>query len=186
MNKMTAWLSRVAPVLLIGGIIIGLDQWTKIWVRDTIPKFTYIIPIPQLGEYFVFEHVDNYGAAFGMFQNMGQYFSIVAVIVAVAILYYAGTSSPQQHFLRVLLGMQLGGALGNAIDRVYQGFVTDFIKMGIPGVYYWPNYNIADSAIVCGVIGLAIYIFAEDIRAHRAQRQAAQAGAQHPATSQDA
>jgi signal peptidase II len=48
-----------------------------------------------------------------------------------------------------------------------QGYVTDFVRVGIPGVYYWPNFNVADSAIVCGVIGLAIYIFVEDIRTNR-------------------
>ncbi len=67
-------------------------------------------------------------------------------------------------------GLQLGGALGNVSDRLYQGFVTDFVRIGIPGVYYWPNFNIADSAIVCGVIGLAIYIFVDDFRSQRAQR----------------
>jgi signal peptidase II len=144
-------------------------------VRATIPDFTYIVPFEQLGDYFVFEHVHNYGAAFGILQNQGNLFIVIAAVVAAAILYYAGTLSPQQRLLRILLGLQLGGALGNVIDRLYQGFVTDFVRVGIPGVYYWPNFNIADSAIVCGVIGLAIYIFAEDIRMQRAERRAGEA-----------
>jgi signal peptidase II len=64
----------------------------------------------------------------------------------------------------------LGGAVGNVIDRITQGYVTDFIKMGIPGVYYWPNYNIADSAIVIGVIGLGLYVVIDDVRKHRRQK----------------
>jgi signal peptidase II len=170
MTKISIWFQRVGLVLLVAAVVIGLDQWTKTWVRATIPKFTYVVPIDQLGEYFVFEHVDNYGAAFGILQNYGSVFIIIAAIVTVAILYYAGTLTPDQRFLRFLLGLQLGGALGNVVDRLYQGYVTDFIRMGIPGVYYWPNFNIADSAIVCGVIALAIYIFAEDIRIQRDQR----------------
>lgn len=173
MNKFSLWVQRVALVLLVAAVVIALDQWTKIWVRATIPDFTYIIPIEQLGEYFVFEHVHNYGAAFGILQNQGNLFIAIAAVVTVAILYYAGTLRPQQRLLRVLLGMQLGGALGNVIDRLHQGYVTDFVRVGIPGVYYWPNFNIADSAIVCGVIGLAIYIFVEDYRTSRTQRAGA-------------
>ena len=174
MSKFTLWLQRISLVLLVAFVVIALDQWTKIWVRSTIPDYTYIVPIKQLGDYFVFEHVHNYGAAFGILQNQGNLFVVIAAIVTVAILYYAGTLKPDQRILRILLGLQLGGALGNVIDRLYQGYVTDFVRVGIPGVYYWPNFNIADSAIVIGVIGLAIYIFVEDFRAQRAQRQASQ------------
>lgn len=184
MNKLNLWLSRTWPVLLTAAIVIGLDQWTKIWVRDTIPDFTYIVPIPALDQWFVFEHVHNYGAAFGILQGGGSVFVVIAFIVAAAILYYATTLTPDKRLLRVLLGLQLGGAMGNVIDRIYQGYVTDFIKMGIPGVYYWPNYNIADSAIVIGVISLAIYILAEDLRVQREQRQPAATDHQ-PAGSQD-
>jgi signal peptidase II len=188
MTKLSLWLSRTWPVLLTATVVIALDQWTKIWVRNTIPKYTYTVPIPSLGEYFVFEHVENYGAAFGILQGRGGLFITIAFIVAIAILYYATTLPPEKRWLRILLGLQLGGALGNVIDRIYQGYVTDFVKMGIPGRYYWPNYNIADAAIVVGVIGLAIYILVEDLRLQREQRAAAasaQPADQQPVRSQD-
>lgn len=189
MNKISRWFQGVSLVLLVAAIVILLDQWTKNWVRISIPKFTYIAPIDALGDYFVFEHVDNYGAAFGILQNQGNLFIVIAAVVTIAILYYAGTLRPEQRFLRVLLGLQLGGALGNVVDRLYQGYVTDFVRLGIPGVYYWPNFNVADSAIVCGVIGLAIYIFVEDFRSQRAQRRAAEnhttSSEQQTAPSQD-
>ena len=136
----------------------------------TIPKYSSMIPIPALGEYFVFEHVDNYGAAFGILQNQGMLFVVIAVVVAIAILVYVRYLPTEQMFVRVLLGLQLGGALGNLVDRINQGFVTDFVKMGIPGVYYWPNYNIADSSIVVGVIALGIYIMVDDVRKQRQQQ----------------
>ncbi|MFZ4659807.1 MAG: signal peptidase II [Caldilineaceae bacterium] len=173
MAKITHWLQRAWLVLLVAGIIITLDQLTKEWVRDNIPKFSSMIPIPALGEYFVFEHVDNYGAAFGILQNQGSLFIVIAVVVAIAILVYARYLPIDQTFVRFLLGLQLGGAVGNLLDRINQGFVTDFVKMGIPGVYYWPNYNIADSSIVIGVIALGIYIIMDDIRKQR-QEQAQQ------------
>jgi signal peptidase II len=173
MAKITHWLQRAWLVLLVASIIITLDQLTKEWVRDNIPKFSSMIPIPALGEYFVFEHVDNYGAAFGILQNQGSLFIVIAVVVAIAILVYARYLPIDQTFVRFLLGLQLGGAVGNLLDRINQGFVTDFVKMGIPGVYYWPNYNIADSSIVIGVIALGIYIIMDDIRKQR-QEQAQQ------------
>jgi signal peptidase II len=169
MSKVRTWLQRAWLVLAIAGVIIAFDQWTKALVRASIPDYTYIVPFPRFGEYFVLEHVHNYGAAFGILQNMGNLFVVIAIVVAIAILVYCWYLPEQQRVVRIFLGLQLGGAIGNMIDRLHQGHVTDFVKMGIPGVYYWPNYNIADSAIVIGVIGLGIYIFAEDIRRHRAE-----------------
>ena len=170
MGKIGGWFHKAWLVLLVAGIVIVLDQWTKGLVRLHIPKFDYVIPIPALGEYFVFEHVDNYGAAFGILQNQGNFFIIVAIVVIIAILYFVRHLPTDQWIVRVLLGLMLGGAIGNVIDRFQQGYVTDFIKAGIPGVYYWPNFNIADAAIVVGVVGLGIYVLVDDFRQRRHQK----------------
>ena len=179
MSKIKSWFQAAWIVLAVAAVIIVLDQWTKQLVRQSIPEYTATIPIPALGEYFLFEHVRNYGAAFGILQNRQMLFAAIAVVVAIAILVYVRYLPLDKKFVRVLLGLQLGGAIGNLIDRLTQldeagrGYVTDFVKMGIPGVYYWPNYNIADMAIVCGVIGLGIYILVDDIRQQRAAKEAA-------------
>jgi len=178
MARITQWIQRAWLVLLVAGIIITLDQLTKEWVRNNIPKFSSMIPIPALGEYFVFEHVDNYGAAFGILQNQGMLFVVIAIVVAIAILVYVRYLPVEQTFVRFLLGLQLGGAVGNLVDRINQGFVTDFVKMGIPGVYYWPNYNIADSSIVIGVIALGAYIMIDDVRKQRQEQARQQANEQ--------
>lgn len=170
MSKLTSWFRHAWLVLLVAGIVIVLDQASKSIVRANLPKFE---AVPVLGNYFMWEHVDNYGAAFGLMQNMGSFFTIIALIVAVAILVYVRYIPEERRLVRVLLGLQLGGAIGNVIDRMQQGYVTDFIKMGIPGVYYWPNYNVADTAIVVGVIGLAIYIIWEDFVVQRQNKQVA-------------
>ncbi len=172
MHKIGNWFRSAWLVLGVAAIVIILDQWTKELVRQNIPKFDYIIPFEALGEYFVFHHVDNYGAAFGILQNRSNFFLIVAIIVVIAILAYVGTIPQDKKLVRVLLGLQMGGAIGNVLDRIAQGYVTDFIRMGVPGVYYWPNYNIADAAIMTGVIGLGIYIIVDDIREQRAKREA--------------
>ncbi len=182
-------MSRAWLVLLVAGIVIALDQWTKELVRRSIPDYTSVIPIPALGEYFIFEHVHNYGAAFGILQNMGNLFIIVAIVVVVGILAYVRYLPTEDWPVRLLLGLMLGGAVGNVIDRITQGYVTDFIKMGIPGVYYWPNYNIADSAIVIGVIGLGLYVVIDaniaDRRRRKASRKRSNAGSAQPSLFSD-
>lgn len=168
MSKVLLWFKRAWIVLLVAGSIIALDQWTKALVRAAIPNLGDTLRVPGLGDVFLLEHVHNYGAAFGILQNWGNLFVIVATVVTIAILVYVWHIPTNQTFIRILLGMQMGGAIGNVIDRLTQGYVTDFAKLGIPGFYYIPNFNVADSAIVGGVIGLGIYIIAEDIRQQRA------------------
>lgn len=167
-SKIGMWFQRVWIVLLVAGVVIALDQWTKAWVRAAIPNLGDIQRIPGMGNVFLLEHVHNYGAAFGILQNWGNLFVVVASVVTVAILIYVWHIPTDQTLIRVLLGLQMGGAIGNVIDRLTQGYVTDYAKLGIPGFYYIPNFNVADSAIVCGVIGLGIYIIVEDIRQQRA------------------
>lgn len=170
MSSIVNWFRHAWLVLAVALVVILLDQWTKILVRLNIPKFETIVPFPALGDYFVFEHVDNYGAGFGILQNQRTLLTIIAIAVSIAILVYVRYLPTDQWFIRILLGLQLGGAIGNVIDRIQQGYVTDFVKMGIPGVYYWPNYNIADAAIVGGVIGLAVYILVQDVRKQRREK----------------
>ena len=172
LNLVQKWARRAWLVLAVAAVILVLDQWTKELIRQSIPDYTSIIPIPALGEYFIFEHVHNYGAAFGILQNQSNLFAVIAVVVSVAMLVYVYRLPPEARMVRVLLGLILGGALGNLIDRLNQGYVTDFVKMGIPGVYYWPNYNIADSAIVVGVIAMGLYVVLDDLRKQRQQTNA--------------
>ncbi len=170
MKAIGKWLQGVWLVLLVAIIVIVLDQATKEWVRVTIPKYDHIVPIPAFGQAFVFEHVDNFGAAFGILRLPRSIFVIVAALVSIAILIYAPRLPSDQKLIRVIFGLQVGGALGNAIDRMMQGYVTDFIRVGIPGVYYWPNFNVADSAIVVGVISLGVLLLIEDIKQERAAK----------------
>jgi lipoprotein signal peptidase len=102
MGHITNWFRRAWMVLAVAGIVIILDQLTKEWVRTNIPKYSSLIPIPALGEYFVFEHVDNYGAAFGILQNQGLLFVAIAVVVAIAILVYVRYLPIEQRLVRLL------------------------------------------------------------------------------------
>lgn len=173
MKAVSSWLRGAWLVIAVAAIVVALDQITKEWVRATIEKYTYIVPFERLGHAVLLEHVENNGAAFGILQNQNRLLIVVALVVCIAILAYAPRIPKEQWLMRVFLGLQLGGAMGNVIDRLNHGYVTDFLRIGIPGVYYWPSFNVADSAIVVGVIGLAVLIIRDDIRRERATRAAA-------------
>lgn len=172
MKHLGIWARKAWPVLLVASIIIALDQWTKEIVRENLEKFVVYPTFDFFGNYFLWQHVDNYGAAFGILQGQGTFFAIVAIAVSIGVLIYVYFLPSDQRLIRLLLGLQLGGAIGNLIDRLAQGYVTDFIVTGIPGFWYIPNYNIADSAIVCGTIGLGIYILLDDMKQQRASKEA--------------
>jgi signal peptidase II len=164
MSGIGKWFRHAWIVLLVASVVILLDQWTKTLVRTNLAKF---VEVEVIGRYLMLQHVDNYGAAFGIFQSGGMIFALVATVVTIGVMWYVTQIPVDRVLIRVLLGLQVGGAVGNLIDRFQQGFVTDFIKMGIPGLYYWPIWNIADASIVIGVVGLGIYIIWEDTVANR-------------------
>ena len=104
----------------------------------------------MLGPYIRFTYVENRGAAFGLLQEQTTFFILVGVTVIGVILYSFRQMPRPSIILTVALGLQLGGAIGNLIDRVRFGYVVDFMDLSV-----WPVFNVADSAIVCGVVGLA-------------------------------
>jgi signal peptidase II len=137
-------------LIIITIFILIFDQITKAIVRANIPFGGRWMPLEWLAPYFRFVHWENTGAAFGLFQQGGVVFGILAVIVSIFIVIYYPQVPKEATLMRVSLAMQLGGALGNLIDRIVFGPVTDFIS-----VLGFPVFNIADSAITVGV-GLLI------------------------------
>lgn len=137
----------------IAFLIIALDQITKTFVRQNLEFAQMVIPfgLDWLYPYFYFVHWYNTGAAFGMFQDFSTVFTILAIIVSGLIIYYFPKISREDWHLRLALGMQLGGAIGNLIDRVTIGHVTDFIAVGS-----FPVFNVADASISLGVAVLIL------------------------------
>lgn len=157
------YLNRAWLPLLCAAVVVALDQWTKVLVRDHLELHHASTPIAWLEGIFMLEHVHNYGAAFGILQNAGILFIITTVIICVAILVSIGRLGVSQRGMQVLMGLILGGAIGNFIDRTTLGYVTDFVKVGIPGKAYWPNFNIADSSIVVSVLVMTFMAWRRDI-----------------------
>lgn len=137
--------------------VVVLDQLTKRWVERTIPLGGSLVPFPALEDIFTFTHFTNTGAAFGLFRGQAVLFIAIAFVVALSIVVYSRYLPHDQWLVQVAVGLQLGGAIGNMIDRVRLGHVTDFIYFRhLPFLETgWPAFNVADSAIVIGVILLA-------------------------------
>jgi signal peptidase II len=115
------------------------------------------MPLAWLEPFARIVHWSNTGVAFGMFQGYGMIFTIVNLIVAAIIVYYYPRVPVEEWPLRIAMGMQLGGAIGNLIDRILIGEVTDFISIGNFAVF-----NIADASISVGVAVLLIGMWWKD------------------------
>ena len=153
---------------LVAPLVLVLDFVSKEIVRNNLPLYTYWAPFPALEQFFRFTHTSNTGVAFGLFQNANLLFALFATAVSAAIIYFNQKLEPGNALLRVALGLQLGGALGNLLDRVRIGSVTDFLDFGP-----WPVFNVADMAVVAGVI-LMGYVLLQEERKERAQSAADQ------------
>ena len=145
---------RNAVFFLIGFLIVDADQLSKTWIRANLISGQSICDIGFLR----ITRVHNTGAAFGLFQDQSFALIIIAFIGITAILLCAIFSHRYLPFLdnmlgKSALGLILGGTVGNLIDRLRFGYVTDFIDFGI-----WPAFNIADSAVTIGVIIFAYSI----------------------------
>ena len=159
----------------IAGLIIALDQWTKYLVRSNLALRETWSPWAWLEPYARIVNWKNTGAAFGILQDFNTVFAILAVVVALAIVYYFPRVGKEEWPLRLALSMQMGGALGNLIDRLTQGYVTDFVSVGSFAVF-----NVADASISVGVVVLLVGVWIRERKlaaAARLEREAEQAAA---------
>jgi signal peptidase II len=145
------WLSFV----LVAAAVVVLDQITKRYIDATLAVGE---SWPDAGWPFRIMHVKNTGAAFSMLQDQTLFLTVMSVVGLGAILLYFLFRPSDHPLLRYALALQLGGAIGNLIDRALYGEVTDFFK--IPN---WPVFNVADSAISVGVVTVILFLlFAKD------------------------
>ena len=139
---------RMATFLSIAAVVIGVDQWTKALVRARLELGE---TWPAGWELIRLTHVENTGAAFGILQGAGGPLIIVGLCLVAVITFVLLTQPSQNRVYTVALSCILGGAIGNLIDRVRLGAVTDFIDPT-----HYPAFNVADSSIVCGVAALML------------------------------
>lgn len=180
------YLEDYAFLFLVAGVLIFVDQVTKEWVRNTLPYGNVLRPDLWLSQYVRIVHVKNTGAAFGMFQSLGDVFMVLSFVVAGVIIYYFPRIPRPEWTTRLALSMLLGGAVGNLIDRLMHGHVTDFIS-----VLNIPVFNVADASISTGVVVLFLGTWLQERRERSAARgddsaedesgnSSAENGAEHP------
>jgi len=151
-------------------ISLGLDQGTKIWARQNLKPQGYplikretVIPIKTIVKgYFDLRYSENPGSAFGMFRSMAGARTLlfaVGILCLVVIGIWLVKLPGEAAWLGAKLGLLAGGAVGNIVDRVMFSRVTDFIVWKVTtasGVHEWPTFNIADAALVIGVLSILI------------------------------
>jgi signal peptidase II len=159
-----ATISERFILFIVALVSIGLDQFTKYLVESNLALFEVYAPVPSLEPYFRIFHIYNTGATFGLFAGGGDIFRYLAIVVSLGIIYYNHILPGNQRLLRLALGLQMGGALGNMIDRFRIGHVTDFIDIGP-----WYIFNLADLSVVSGAVILGILVLRESrqLRAHQ-------------------
>ncbi|MEU4345157.1 signal peptidase II [Nocardia sp. NPDC023852] len=143
---------RLRTLLVIAAVLLGLDLLTK---TVAVAKLTPGDPVPIIGDFARLSLVRNPGAAFSMATGMTWLLTLVAAAVVIGVVRIGRTM--RSLWWAIGLGMVLGGALGNLVDRLFrapgplQGHVVDFVAIG-----WWPVFNVADSSIVCGAILLVV------------------------------
>jgi signal peptidase II len=144
-----------------------LDQATKLTVDA---RLDFSDRISVIDGFFYLTHVRNPGAAFGLFTDapatirLTLFIGITLVAIAMIISFYRKLA-PGDRFSALSLGLILGGAIGNLVDRVFRGEVVDFLHFRLWGGYQWPDFNLADSFIVVGVAFLVIELLAAESEA---------------------
>ncbi|MCD6048016.1 MAG: lipoprotein signal peptidase [Gammaproteobacteria bacterium] len=147
--------------LIISAFVIILDQWTKLLIVAHIQLGEVLPVVPH---YFNLTLAYNTGAAFSFLAGMPGwqrwFFLAIALIVVIALVRWLMRLPPKNKWLATALSLIIGGALGNVIDRVRLSHVIDFIELYYKS-FYWPAFNVADSAVVAGAIMLCIYYLFE-------------------------
>jgi signal peptidase II len=141
---------------ILAAIVVLLDQWTKRWITTHF----YLGETRPFGPHFSLTYVHNTGTAFGMFQGNNLVLLLLGFVILGVLLYSARELCERGGWLSVVgIGLVAGGAIGNLIDRMLIGRVIDFLDF-----HFWPVFNVADSAISVGAIGLALGIFRKEER----------------------
>lgn len=151
-------LTRRPPIAvpLVAAAVFLLDQGTKALVRAKMPVGH---STPIIDGVFHLTHVRNSGAAFGLLPGAQWLFVGVSVVAIVGIVAFWWKVRPEGSLTSVSLGLVAGGAVGNLIDRLATGRVTDFFDLQV-----WPVFNIADSGLIVGVAGLVLWSLLEERR----------------------
>jgi signal peptidase II len=135
----------------LAAVIVVFDQLTKAWIVATIDPGDVVVLIDDL---LRLVHSQNSGAIFGLFRDNAVLFGALSILVIGLIIGFHGRSAPSRA-TSIALGLLLGGAIGNLLDRLRYGYVVDFVDMGL-GDWRFYTYNVADAAISAAIVSLLV------------------------------
>jgi len=143
----------IQPTIIAATVLIA-DQLSKAWVLDALGTAAGTSR-PVIEPWLSLTLVHNTGVAFGMFQGIPHFFTVTSVIISIAAIYFYRRHLPSRSwFVQLCVGLIVGGAIGNIIDRLRFGYVIDFVHVSwFPGIF-----NVADSGITVGVIALTLFL----------------------------
>ena len=151
MQESANHLNKKTIIALISSLVVLSDFFTKKIIVSKVMFYEHIDVLPFLR----IVHIENKGAAFGMFSNLGNHIFIIISLIAILFII--------MYLLRIPKGLELyslslilGGAIGNLLDRLRTGKVIDFIDVYVNN-WHWPAFNVADSALT---VGIAMFIWA--------------------------
>jgi len=153
--------------LALAAVVVVLDLWTKHVASAELSLYQAVEVFPWLN----WRLAHNPGAAFSFLAGAGGwqrwFFTVLALVVSVFLLVWLFRLERGERLVPLALSLVLGGAIGNAVDRLRHGYVVDFIDVHARG-WHWPAFNLADSAIVCGIMLLLFDAFRESLAERKA------------------
>lgn len=159
----------ILTVIIILASVLA-DQISKYFVLELLRDKGSVTVIPHVLD---FTYVENRGAAFGILQNHRWVFMVVSVIAIALILFYIGKFKPQDKLTVISLALIASGGVGNMIDRVFRGFVVDFIEATFVQFYV---FNIADACVTVGCVLLIVSMIVAEIRERKEKKLAKHSG----------
>lgn len=159
-SELAAGFSGKGGYLLVSLVVVVVDQWSKWWVEAHLAGHAPVRLLPGLVS---LTHVRNTGVAFGLFPAEGSLLGLLLLsllgLAGFSLLAYYFLHTPlDQRLLLASLALVLGGAVGNLVDRVASGAVTDFVDVYFRS-YHWYTFNVADSAITIGIVMMTAELF---------------------------
>lgn len=136
---------------LIALAVLIIDQYTKALAVSKLKAAS----VPVINDFFHLTYVENTGAAFGMFKNGNMVFILLTSIILLGIIVAFAVVRPREKLVKISAGLIMGGAAGNIADRIFRGFVVDFLDFR---AISFPVFNVADSCVVIGAVLICAYL----------------------------
>ncbi len=143
--------SALGPPLFTAATVAAGDQAIKAWVTGALGPGSGRQTLEVCGPLVVLDYVENRGAAFGVLQGSGTALAVVAFAVLGGLIWFCLRQPAGARAGGIPVGLIMGGAIGNLVDRLRLGYVVDFVAIG-----WWPRFNLADAAITIGIVWLAV------------------------------